>query len=212
MALLCQYYSNYTPYSGKFFLVQNFTKLHQTLQKKIFTVFIFIFMEQMLHALTTPLPVDGHAPHANQRNDTERWSEEASLCNNNLLFLLCGGLRNYESIRTAAVGEKLAFWTERFCTADLDFDNLRVSLTGSLAVAGWSSLQRLFRGQIEWQTLENHLVHTGTSSYQRAHILMSPIFILVYSFAVFIFEEAGLSTKAMKICIQWKFPAIWYLY
>ena len=135
MALLCQCISNYTPYSGKFFLAQNFTKLHQDSSEEIFTV--FIFMEQMLDALTIPLPVDGHAPHANQRNDTQWWSEEASLYNSDLLFLLCGGLHNYESIRTATVSEKLAFWTERFRTADLDFDNLRASLTGSLVVAGW---------------------------------------------------------------------------
>ena len=52
--------------------------------------------------------VDGHAPHTNRRNDIERRSEEASMCNNALAFLLCGGLHNYESIRTATVGEKLA--------------------------------------------------------------------------------------------------------
>ena len=78
------------------------------------------------------------------------------------------------------------------------WSRLRQSQSISYRFVGSSrliSLQRLFRGQIEWQTLENHLVHTGTSSYQRTHIMMSPIFILVYSFAVFIFEEAGLSTK-----------------
>ena len=51
----------------------------------------------MRDALITPLPVDGRAPHANRRNDTEWWSEEASLCNNGLFFFLCGGLHNYES-------------------------------------------------------------------------------------------------------------------
>ena len=35
----------------------------------------------------------------NQRNDIGQWSK-ASLCNNGLLFLLCGGLRKYESIKT----------------------------------------------------------------------------------------------------------------
>ena len=30
---------------------------------------VFIFAEQMCVALTTPLPVDGHAQHANRRND-----------------------------------------------------------------------------------------------------------------------------------------------
>ena len=178
-------YSNYTPYSGKFLLVQNFVKLCQD---------------------------SSEAPHANQRNDTEWWSKEASLCNNDLLFLLCGGLRNYKSIRTAIMGEKLAFWTEGFCTADLNFNNFGASLIGSLAlciVAGWSSLQWLFRGQIEWQTVENHLVHTSTSSYQRTHIMMLPITVF---FVAFIFAETGLSTKTVKICTQLKFPVIWYLH
>ena len=63
----------------------------------------------MRDALTTPLPVDGYVPHVNQKNDIERRSEEASLCNNGLVFLCVRrGLRNYESIRTAAVDEKLA--------------------------------------------------------------------------------------------------------
>ena len=34
--------------------------------------------------------------------------------------------------------------------------------------------------------------------------------ILVHFFAVFIFAEAGLFTKIVKICTQWKFPAIQY--
>ena len=43
-------------------------------------------------------------------NDTERRSK-ASLCNNGLLFLLCGGLRNYESIKTACRrGRKTHYW------------------------------------------------------------------------------------------------------
>ena len=70
----------------------------QTLQKN----FCF-FVNQIGNALTTPLPVDSHAPHANQRDDTEQQSKEETLCNNGLVFLFCGSLRNYESIKT---GEK----------------------------------------------------------------------------------------------------------
>ena len=61
-----------------------------------------IFMEKMCGAMATPLRVDGHAPHGNQRNNTEQQNKEASLCNNGLVFLLC------VSVRPAAVGEKLA--------------------------------------------------------------------------------------------------------
>ena len=69
---------------------------------------LYDFVEQMYDTLTTPLAVDGHISHVNQRNDTERRSKEAGLCNNDLVFLTCGGLHNYESMRTVAVGEKLA--------------------------------------------------------------------------------------------------------
>ena len=109
-----------------------------------------------------------------------------------LVFLLCGSLHNYESIRAAAVGEKLVCWTEGFSTADVDFDNFGVSLTGLFTfckVAGW--LVTLYSDHFQGrQTVENHLVHTGTSLYRRTHIMMSSI-----SFMVFIFTEAGQSAK-----------------
>ena len=69
--------SHLLPYSGKFSLVQNFTEMHPDSSEEIFTV--FIFMEQRHDTLTTPLPVDSHTPHVNS---------------NNLVFLLCGGLRS----------------------------------------------------------------------------------------------------------------------
>ena len=40
--------------------------------------------------------------------------------------------------------------------------------------------------------------------------MMSSISILMCIFAVFIFAEAGLSTKIAKICTQQKFPTIRY--
>ena len=77
----------------------------------------------MRDSLATPLPVDGQrlislvprprtklTPH--MRNGTERRNEEASLCNNGLIFILCGGIRNYDGIKTAAVGEKQARWIQ----------------------------------------------------------------------------------------------------
>ena len=57
---------------------------------------VFIFAERMCDALTTLLLVESHTPHANRKNDTERRSEEASLCKNGLVFLY-EGLCNYES-------------------------------------------------------------------------------------------------------------------
>ena len=90
------------PYNGKFSLGQNCAEMRPESSEEIFAV-------QMRDDLTTPLPVmTGHAQYAKRKNDTERQKEEASSCNNSLVFLLCGGLRNYESIRNANVGEKLA--------------------------------------------------------------------------------------------------------
>ena len=107
----------------------------------------------------------GHAQYAKRKNDTERQREEASSCNNGLVFLLCGGLRNYESIRNANMGEKLACWTE---------GRLRQLLSVSYGFLGNSYSSRLillYSDNLEGkQTLENHPVYTGTSLYRRTHI------------------------------------------
>ena len=47
------------PYSGTFSLVQNFAEMHPDSSEEI-----FIFVERMRDALTTPIPVDDHAPHS----------------------------------------------------------------------------------------------------------------------------------------------------
>jgi len=79
--------------------------MHPDSPEEIFAVFIFV--ERMCNALTTPyIPVDGHTPWANRRNDTKWRSEEASLYNNGLVFLLCGEICCYKSFRTAAVEGK----------------------------------------------------------------------------------------------------------
>ena len=97
-------------------------------------------------------------------------------------------------------------------------------LTGSIVLCihsrqAESVLQWLFTGQIEIfrafyfcgrQTIENSIVHMGTNLYQCTHIMTSSISILVHFFVVYIFAEAGLSTKFEKICTQWKFPTIRY--
>ena len=56
--------------------------------------------------------VDAHAPH---KNRCERRSEEASWRNSGLVFFLCGGLRNHESIRTADV-RLMLFWHIHYFT------------------------------------------------------------------------------------------------
>ena len=98
-----------------------------------------------------------------------------------------------------------------FSTADLDFNNCETS-HGFVGILYSSRLILLYSNHLEGrQTVENHLVHIGTNSYRRTHVMTSSISILVHFFAVFIFAEAGLSAKIAKICTQRKFPAIRYL-
>ena len=150
----------------------------------------------MRNSLATPLPVDGHAPYG---NGTERRSEEVSLCNNSLIFLLCGGFRNYESIKTAVAGEKPARWIQHCWSRP--FDNFGTS-HGFVGILYSSRLILLYSNHSEGrQTVENHLVHIGTSMYARNDVIN------FHFFAVFIFAEAGLSAKIAKICTQRKFPA-----
>ena len=94
------------PYSGKFSLVQIFAEKRADSSEEIFAVFIFRGCGTLW-----PHPYQLMAmPH--MRNGTERQSEEASLCNNGLIFLLCGGFRNYDGIKTATAGEKQARWIQ----------------------------------------------------------------------------------------------------
>ena len=124
------------PYSGKFSLVHNLVEMDPDSFKEI-----FIFAEMNMWCSDHTPTSYGHAPHTNWRNDTEWQSKEASLCSNSLVFLLCGGLCNYESIKTAVIGKKTG--SEGFSTADLDFDNFRASLTGSLVFCIYTCSSRL---------------------------------------------------------------------
>ena len=180
--------------------------------KEIFVA--FIFADQVHDTLTTP-----HVNRKKKRHWTAK--RKLSLYNNSLVFLLCGDHRNYESIRTAAVGEKLACWTEGFSSADLDFDNFSLvpvsPMDGMRLRQLWSVSYRfvgilyssrlilLYSNHLEGRpTVESCLIHTGTSSYQDNDVITFHLIV------AFIFSEAGLSAKIMKICTQQKFPAIRY--
>ena len=114
-------------------------------------------------------------PHMQtQKNDTERQSKEARLCNNSLVFLLCGGLCNKYQ---ATMSKKMACWTEGFCTADLDFKQLWNSYR-FISIMYSSQLISNYLEEIEWQTVEKHLIHMVTSLYRRTHIMTSPISVL----------------------------------
>ena len=153
----------------------------------------------MHNAWTTSLPVDGHGPHMNWGN---RQSKEASLYNNQLVFLLCRSLRNYESIRTAAMEEKLAFWIQH-CWSQLWL--LRSISYGFTVIVYSSRLIVLYSCHLEGrQTIENHLAHTNTGSYRHIDI---PISISVNFVMGFYFAE-DLSAKTTKICTHQKSPTI----
>ena len=124
----------------------------QTLQKK-FSRFLF---SRMRDTLATPLPVMA-TPH--MRNGTERRNEEASLCNNGLIFLLCGGF--FEITKVSRLPPRARNRRVGFSTADLDFDNFGVS-HGFVGILYSSRLILLYSNHLEGrQTVENHLVHIG---------------------------------------------------
>ena len=129
---LCSSVTDCTVYhiAGNFRWCKFLRKCAWTLQKK-FSQFISRTESVMLWLYPYQMMATPHM-HCNRRNDTEQRSE-ASLCNNDLLFLLCKVLSNYESIKTARRhGLKTGLLNRSFSTADLDFDNFRASLTGSL--------------------------------------------------------------------------------
>ena len=88
----------------------------------------FYFRKQMHDALTTPPPVDGHTPHANQRDDTEQRSEEGlcNFCVEAFAIMKVSGLPPWA--RNWLVEQKDS------PLADLNFDNYGAPLTGSLTL------------------------------------------------------------------------------
>ena len=127
-------------------------------------------------------------PH--MRNGTERRSEEAGPCNNGLIFLLCGGFRNYEGIKTAAAGEKpySALLISTSTTSER-----HTNLLVFCIVAGFLFFTATiyFRGQTDCrEPSRSHRVN----SYRRICTTTSSISVLLhFFFAVLIFAEAGLS-------------------
>ena len=93
-------------------------------------------------------------------------------------------------------------WLRRIQHTALDFDNFKASLTGLLAFYIYSSrLILLYSDHLEGrQTIENQLVHTGTSSYRCTHKITSSIFILVHFFLVLFSRKQVCPRKS------WKFP------
>ena len=132
--------------------------------------------KQILDVLTTPLPVDGHTSHTNQTT-----KQRSKLVHQwpSLPFVW----RPLQSIKVAAIGKKTG--SEGFRTADLEH-LLQVHwylCSGRLILLYSDHLQ----GR---QTIENQLVHTGTSSYQCTHIITSSISVLVHYFSQFYFRRS----------------------
>ena len=112
---------------------------------------------------------------------------------------LRGGLRNYKGIRTAAMGEKLTCWIQ-YCWSRLR--QLRSVSYGFVGILYSGRLPFFYSNHLEGrQTVENHLVHTGTSSYQRTHVMTSSTSILVWCISLrFLF-----SRKQVCPWKSWKF-------
>ena len=128
-----------------------------------------------------------------------------SLYNNGLVFLLCGEICFYKSFRTAAVEGKSLKETALLISTLTTLECFYGFFWHFVYWESDSSLQKPKEGR---ETVENHLIHTScTTLYRHTHIMTS---ILVDFFAVFIFVEAGLSTKITTVCTQRKNPAMRY--
>ena len=190
-----QWYYHHVSYRGKFLLVQIFAKKCPDSSEEIFAVFIFVDAGRSGHTPTSWWPRLVCKP-----KNTEWRSEEASLCNNGPIFLLCWGFHNNEGIKTTAVGEKLAHWIQHWWSR---FQQLHSVSYGFVGILYSSRLPFLYSVHLEgWQTVENHLIHIGISTYVRNDIIN---FHLSEFIVVFIFVEAG-PWKSRK------FPTIRYMY
>ena len=157
------------------------------------------------HTPTSWLP----CPIGEPKKHRSEWkSEEASFCNNGLVFLLCGGLCNYEIIKTAALGRNCHVEQKDSALLILPWQLQSVSY-GFIGILYSSRLILLYSNHLEArQTIENHLVHMGTNLCRSMHIMTSSVAILVHFFLQFLFLQKQVYPG--KLCTQWKFPAIRY--
>ena len=107
-------------------------------------------------ALTTPQPVDCHAPHAKRRYDTERQKEGTNLCNKGPVSELPSRARNW------LVNQFSSFRLRQLRRVSYGFVGI---LYSSRLILSYSDNSE---GR---QTVENHLVHTGTSSYAHSDVI-----------------------------------------
>ena len=149
--------------AGNFCCCKFSRKSVQTLQKKLLR---FLF-SQMRDTLATPLPVDGHASYASQRTLNDKAKKQAcattaqsSFCVE--AFAITKVSRLQQRVRNQRIG---------FSTADLDFDNFRAS-HGFIGILYSSRLPFLYSDHLEGrQTVENHLIHIGVSTYAHNDII-----------------------------------------
>ena len=115
-------------------------------------------------------------------------------------LLLCGDLHNYESIKYQDCNCGLA------CRTQGQIQHCWSRLWQLWSVSyGFVRYGPQFRAHTDWALVcIDWCTHKITSSFS----------VLVHLFLVFIFTEAGLSSRIMKLCIQWRlFPTIrWSLF
>ena len=136
------------------------------------------------HTPTSWLP----CPIGELKKCRSEWqSEEASFCNNGLVFLLCGGLCNYEIIKTAALGGNCHVEQKDSALLISPWQLQSISY-GFIGILYSSRLILLYSNHLEArQTIENHLLHMGTNSCWSMHIMTSSVAILVHFFCSFYF-------------------------
>ena len=191
------------PTTGNFRWCKFLRKFIRTLQKN-FLRFYFCKMKAWC---------SDHIPHPYQMMSTSHstYTEEteqrskASLCNNGLLFLLRGGLYNYESIKTACRrGRKTGLLNGRIQHCWSQTHNFGAFLTGLLVfclhrlVVGWvSSASTIYWSDIIFAAD----CREPSPSHRYKFVFHNDVInsLLVHFFTVYIFVEAGLSVKITKI-------------
>ena len=155
---------NWLPYSGKFSLVQIFAEKRPDSSEEIFTVFIFADAGRFGHTPTSwwPRLICETALNDEAKKNACATTAWSAFCVE--AFAITKVSRLPPRARNRRIG---------FSTADLGFDNFGTS-HGFVGILYSGRLPFLYSNHLEGrQTEENHLVHIGTNSYRRMHVVTS---------------------------------------
>ena len=103
-----------------------------------------------------------HTPCASWISDTEKWSEEARLCSNGLVFLLCVEALKLWRRQDCYHGVESGLLNRRIQHCCSQLWQLRSISYGFVCIVAGDLYSDYFEGR---QTVENHLIHMGTYYY-----------------------------------------------